>query len=247
MRHTMNTMRNQSSDVDRIVNPEKLKRVQAPSDRRHGRWLIERAQQVQGTYRKSYAKGSALFYEGDEAVSVFSITSGAVRLSTLCRDGKRQVIGFLMSGEFIGFLDRETYPWTCEALSGVTVCCFSRETLSEMICKFPKVEHRLLEVAWANVASGLEQIRILGKRTALEKVCCFLLMLAERKPSFSNDEQLLALPMPRADIADFLGLAHETISRCFTRLEAEGLIVIEHPNLVRINDPIALASCCDYL
>jgi CRP/FNR family transcriptional regulator len=116
-----------------------------------------------------------------------------------------------------------------------------------MVYESPKVENRLLEVAWANVTAALEHVKILGKKSALEKVCSFLLLMAGQTVDITTDEIQIHLPMPRADIADFLGLSSETISRCFSRLQCDGLIVIDSHYLVRINNPKALAACYDYI
>lgn len=191
---------------------------------------------------ESFSGGEALFREGDPANTVYNITDGAVRLSTLLKNGRRQVIGFLFAGDFIGFSDREAFPWTGEAVRGAKVCRFTRAEIERAKREFPQIEHRLLEMASADLASAQEHITMLGQGSAAEKVSAFLLMLSRKAAQRGGSENPVHLPMTREDIADYLGLAFETVSRCFTRLENEGLIAIESTRVIRIKDFDALAD-----
>ena len=194
---------------------------------------------------ESFGNGEALFHEGDPAKTVYNITDGAIRLSTSLKNGRRQVVGVLFTGDFIGFSDRESFPWTGEAVRGAKVCRFSRADLARITTEFPKVEHRLLEMATADIASAQDHIVMLGQGSAAEKVSAFLLALSRKSAKRGGIENPVHLPMTREDIADYLGLAFETVSRCFTRLENEGLIAIESTRVVRIKDFEALADFSD--
>jgi CRP/FNR family transcriptional regulator, anaerobic regulatory protein len=194
---------------------------------------------------ESFGSGEALFHEGDPSATVYNITDGAIRLSTALKNGRRQVVGFLFTGDFIGFADRNTYPWTGEAVRGAKVCRFSRADLARVTHDFPKIEHRLLEMATADIASAQEHIVMLGQGSAAEKVSSFLITLSQKSAKRGGIENPVHLPMTREDIADYLGLAFETVSRCFTRLENEGLISIESTRVVRIKDFEALADYSD--
>lgn len=191
---------------------------------------------------ESFGSGEALFHQGDTANTVYNITDGAVRLSSTLKDGRRQVIGFLFSGDFIGFSDRLNYPWTAEAVRGAKVCRFGRNDIAKLGRELPKVEHRLLEMATSDIASAQEHITMLGQGSATEKLSAFLLMLSRKSAQRGGVANPIHLPMTREDIADYLGLAFETVSRCFTRLEDEGLIAMESTRVVRIKDAEALAD-----
>jgi len=194
---------------------------------------------------ESFNSGEALFYEGDAAKTVYNITDGAVRLSTLLKNGRRQVIGFLFAGDFIGFSDREDYPWTAEAVRGAKVCRFNRTDLAKATQELPKIEHRLLEMATADISSAQEHITMLGQGSAVEKVASFLLMLSRKAAERGGTRNPVHLPMTREDIADYLGLAFETVSRCFARLESEGLIAVESVRVIRIKSAEGLADFSD--
>lgn len=191
---------------------------------------------------ESFSSGEALFHEGDPASTVYNVTDGAIRLSSMLKNGKRQVVGFLFTGDFIGFSDRDTYPWTGEAVRGAKVCRFTRSELGRVTSTFPKIEHRLLEMANADISSAQDHIVMLGQGSAAEKVSSFLLMLSRKAESRGGIANPVHLPMTREDIADYLGLAFETVSRCFTRLENEGLITLESTRVIRIKDFDALAD-----
>lgn len=194
---------------------------------------------------ESFRNGEALFHEGDPATNVYNVTDGAIRLSSTLKNGRRQVVGFMFAGDFIGFSDRDTFPFTGEAVRGAKVCKFTRGDLTRAVSEFPKIEHRLLEMAGTDLASAQEHIIMLGQGSAAEKVSSFLLMLSKKTAQRGGAENPVHLPMTREDIADYLGLAFETVSRCFTRLENEGLIEIESTRVVRIKDFEALADYSD--
>ncbi|MBL8644882.1 MAG: Crp/Fnr family transcriptional regulator [Rhodospirillaceae bacterium] len=194
---------------------------------------------------ETFGSGDVLFHEGDKATSVYNITDGAVRLSTTLKSGRRQVIGFLFSGDFIGFSDRNEYPWTGEAVRGAKVCRFSRGDLTRATQELPKIEHRLLEMASADISAAQDHITMLGQSSAAEKLSAFLVMLSRKAATRGGSGNPVHLPMTREDIADYLGMAFETISRCFARLESEGLITVESIRVIRINDMDALADFSD--
>jgi CRP/FNR family transcriptional regulator len=194
---------------------------------------------------ETFGGSEALFHEGDKAGTVYNVTDGAIRLSTMLKNGRRQVVGFMFTGDFIGFPDGDAYPWTGEAVRGAKVCRFSRADLARVVADFPQVEHRLLEMATADLSSAQEHILMLGQSSAAEKVSAFLLMVSRKSARRGGIANPVHLPMTREDIADYLGLAFETVSRCFTRLESSGLITVESTRVIRINDFDALADFSD--
>ncbi len=195
---------------------------------------------------ESFGSGDVLFHEGDTANTVYNITDGAVRLSTMLKNGRRQVIGFLFSGDFIGFSDRAEYPWTAEAVRGAKVCRFSKTDLTKATQELPKIEHRLFEMASADLTAAQDHITMLGQGSAAEKLTAFLLMLSRKAADRGGTTNPVHLPMTREDIADYLGLAFETVSRCFARLETEGLITVESLRVIRINDFDAMTDFSDF-
>lgn len=165
-----------------------------------------------------------VFQEGDAAKSVFNVTSGTIKLYKLLLDGRRQVTGFLLPGDFLGLASKDVYSYSAEAISEVELCRFPRGRLDALFERFPKLERRLFEIANDELVAAQDQMLLLGRQTAKERIASFLLRLSEREQVRGASASLVKLPMTRADIADYLGLTIETVSRTMSQLKREGLI-----------------------
>lgn len=168
--------------------------------------------------------GAPLFDEGEAAGNVYNVTSGTIKVYKLLPDGRRQVTGFLFAGDFLGLAKQETYAFSAEAVTPCLLCRFPRNRLEDLMQRLPKIEQRLLSIASNELASAQEQMLLLGRKTAREKIASFLLMLAKRAKQRGQTENPVAVPMSRTDIGDYLGLTTETVSRTFTQLKQEGII-----------------------
>jgi CRP/FNR family transcriptional regulator, anaerobic regulatory protein len=179
---------------------------------------------------------------GDPAAFLFNITEGLVKVYRLLSDGRQQITGFLFGGDFLGLGADDTYAFSAEAVTRVRYCRFERSALIRLLVEFPRMEQRLLGIASSELAAAQEQMVLLGRKTAREKVATFLAMMSRRMPSLENPWDRLELPMSRADIADYLGLTTETVSRTFTQLRGEGLIELPKGGGVRLRSETALAE-----
>jgi len=157
--------------------------------------------------------------ESEPAEFLFNVTGGTVRLYKLLPDGRRQITGFLSGGDFLGIALNETYAYSAEAVDAVSVCRFPRRKLEDLLAAFPHLEKQLLGVASNELAQAQDQMVLLGRKTAKEKVVSFLLSLSRRQEATGGAPSPVAVPMSRADIADYLGLTTETVSRTFTTLK----------------------------
>jgi CRP/FNR family transcriptional regulator len=176
----------------------------------------------------------ALFSEGDTAQHVFNITSGTVCLSKTLADGRRQITGFLSEGDFIGLAHGDTCAYTAESLTSVEACRFPRERFERYMAEHPQVERRLLQIASTELAAAQDQMLLLGRKTAIERVASFLLRLSEKAVAHGRPGNPIALPMSRGEIGDYLGLTLETVSRTMTQLRRSGAIDLDNVNLVRV-------------
>ena len=170
--------------------------------------------------------GRTFIEEGEPAESFFNITSGTAKLYKLLPDGRRQITGFAGPGHFLGLAVSATYAFSAEAIDSVRFCRFSRPKLRKLLTDFPKLEQRLLEVAATELVAAQEQMLLLGRKTARERLASFLLMQMEQTPACAGRQDRLTLPMTRGDIADYLGLTIETVSRTLSRLRVERMIEI---------------------
>lgn len=178
--------------------------------------------------------------EGDAAEALFNITSGAVKLYKLLPDGRRQITGFLFEGDFLGIALNEEYAYSAEAVGDVTLCRFPKPQFEALLDEFPKLEKQLLEVASNELVQAQDQMLLLGRKTAQEKVVSFLLSLSRRASRRGAAESPVNLPMSRSDIADYLGLTTETVSRTFTNLKGSDAIQLLPGNKVALGDKAIL-------
>ncbi len=171
----------------------------------------------------SYRKRQQLFREGDKATHVFILTSGAAKTSLSLPDGRRQITGFYYRSDFLGLVSNETYAFSAEALTDMTLCRFKRKEYEVLLGSHPHLEQRLLKTESDEIKASQRQMLLLGRGTALERVASFLLEQMARSRHFGNACQVW-LPMTREDVGDYLGLTTETVSRLFTRLSREGIV-----------------------
>jgi CRP/FNR family transcriptional regulator len=151
-----------------------------------------------------------------------------VKLYKLLGDGRRQITGFLFAGDFLGLALNSTYSYTAEAIEPVTACRFPRQKLERLFDEYPRLEKRMLGMAVDELAAAQDQMLLLGRKTAKEKVASFLLMLARRQEHRGMDAAgSIEVPMSRSDIADYLGLTIETVSRTLTQLRKESTISLK--------------------
>lgn len=173
--------------------------------------------------------------EGAPAVSLFNIVSGVVKLYRSLSDGRTQVIGFRFPGEFFAASNTEKYTATAEALTFVEVCKFSSARLKCLLQQFPQVQTKLLDMSYRQLATAEDQIFLLGRKTAKERVASFLLRYGGDFDARKRDRNWqISLPITRAEIADFLGLTTETVSRVLTGLAREKLVVVGPSHTIRL-------------
>jgi len=181
------------------------------------------------------ARGETVFSEGDEADCVYEVVRGMVRLCKLLPDGRRQITGFLSAGQFLGLAPEGTYVYTAEAITEVTLCRYKRAAFDRLIDQVPGFARRILAVASHELSAAQNQMLLLGRKAAVEKVASFLLLMADLA---GEDEETAAigLPMTRSDIADYLGLTIETVSRTLTKMKQDRVIALPAPDRIEILD-----------
>lgn len=193
----------------------------------------------------SVSPGDVIFYEGDPARYVFNVAAGTIRLSRLLPDGRRQITGFLFPGDFLGLAYDETYTYSAEAIETAQLCRFSRAQFETLLDGHPRMERRLLGMASNELATAQDQMVLLGRKTAREKLASFLLMLSRRAERRGQRADPVRVPMTRTDIGDYLGLTIETVSRTFTAMRKSGLIELQPEHAVRLLDFEELTAIAD--
>ena len=188
------------------------------------------------------ARMQTIIHEGDPAANYFKVISGAVRVYKLLADGRRQIVGFPLTGDFFGWSAGDSYPHTAEAISDVTVLRVPRKRLEALVEAHPKLGIRLLGMAHGEICAAQEQMLLLGRKTAEERIASFLVAMSERAASHGEASNVIVLSMTRGEIADYLGLSAEAVSRGLSALKREGLIAIREPQRIALVHPEALAD-----
>ncbi|WP_293678637.1 Crp/Fnr family transcriptional regulator [uncultured Phenylobacterium sp.] len=201
---------------------------------------------------RAYATGETLQRDGDDAMHVMNIRTGSVKVYKQLADGRRAVVGFLFAGDFFGLAALEVYSSGVEALEPVQAWRFPRAAFRQLVAERPRLEAALLRRVARDLESAQEQMLLLSRKTAMERLTTFILQLALREPEDAAGHAQVHFQMTRADMADYLGLTTETVSRCFTRLRGSGLIRLEQPTSVvvlhprRLRDVAAGAALISY-
>ncbi len=180
--------------------------------------------------------GTPVFREGDPAEWVYSVSTGALKLYKLLSDGRRQIVCFLFPGDLFGLGSDDGYAYTAETLVPTQICRFSQRKLETFRGATPRLERRIFAMTLHDLLAAQEQMLLLGRKTAREKVASFVLDLSRRATLRGLPENPVTLPMSRADIADYLGLTIETVSRIFSHLKRAKLIELPDSSRVILLD-----------
>ena len=142
--------------------------------------------------------GQCFIDEGEPANCFFIVTAGTAKLFKLLPDGRRQIIGFVGPGQFLGLAVSDTYAFSAEAIEPVRYCRFQRAALRALLDDFPLMEKRLLEVASDELVAAQEQMLLLGRKTARERLASFLLTQSRQGLPCGHSRQRFKLPMTRS-------------------------------------------------
>lgn len=193
--------------------------------------------------RKSVDAGTELIGESQESKTYSNIISGVVKLTKMMSDGRQQIVGLQFAPDFLGRPFRIDSGISADAATDVNVCSFPKTVIERMIKESPELEHRLLEQTLKELDEARDWMLTLGRKTASEKVASFLYLIATHvNPDAGSDSVSFQLPLTRSDIADFLGLTIETVSRQLTKLRKDRVILIVNNRHVEVPDLDALAE-----
>jgi CRP/FNR family nitrogen fixation transcriptional regulator len=209
----------------------------APQGEEFGAGLSTDPLGVAGT-RIALTRNEEIFGEGEPAACAYRVLKGVVRTCRILTDGRRQIVEFFLPGEVFGLLACDAYPVSAEAVTYCEVLAMRRGRLSERATHDSLTAQKLLAMTLHHLRRTEEHMLILGRKTACERLAWFLMDMAERIPAPDRVE----LPMSRQDIADFLGLTIETVSRTMTQLQSEGLIELPSFRAVVLHDREALSE-----
>jgi CRP/FNR family nitrogen fixation transcriptional regulator len=190
-----------------------------------------------------FHRGETIYDQGDPAEYWYCVASGLARKCALMPEGRRRIVDFLLPGEFFGFSAGDEHAFAVEAVvEGTTVARYPRGRIERLADGDPQLRRLIRELVFQAISRVQARILILGRTTAREKVGYFLVEI-ERRLSEETAETVV-LPMSRYDIADYLALSVETVSRSLTDLKHRGAIALLGKRRVRIVDRSTLANGC---
>ena len=183
-----------------------------------------------------FARDEEIFGEGESADYVYQVVSGAVRTHRLLRDGRRQIDEFHFAGDYFGLELGEVHRVSAEAMCDASIRLIRRGALNDLAARRGDAARAILRLTAEGLQRSQDHVLMLGRRSAIERVAGLLLDIAER----TNARAELDVPMSRQDMADYLGLTIETVSRTLTSLQDEGLIALPSVRHVVLKDRRAL-------
>lgn len=188
-----------------------------------------------------FAQDREIYGEGDKADTYFSVRSGVVRTCKFLADGRRQIDAFYVAGDVFGLEAEPRHRLSAEAVSDCILTVHRRRGLDELAAVDGALSRRLVSYAMQGMARAQDHARLLGRRGAVERVAAFLMEWARHSPGDGvPDDGTITLAVTRQDMADYLGLTIETVSRTLSLLERDAVIDRPTNRQIRLRDPAAL-------
>ena len=191
-------------------------------------------------YYRSFQAGQTVIWSGDRMDFVASVVTGIATLTQTLEDGRRQMVGLLLPSDFVGRPGRATAAYDVTATTDLVMCCFRKKSFEDMMLTTPRVAQRLLEMTLDELDAAREWMLLLGRKTAREKIASLLGIIARRDATLKlkapKGAVTFDLPLTREEMADYLGLTLETVSRQMSALKREGVILLEGKRHVTIPD-----------
>ncbi|MBX4927904.1 CRP/FNR family transcriptional regulator [Rhizobium binae] len=188
------------------------------------------------------AAGQSLFFEGDPAKGVFEVVEGSLRIFKIISDGRRVITGFLHAGDIIGVSLKDRYLYSAEAITDIRIRRISRKSFDAEVANSPELRPEVFARLCDEMAAAQDQVVLLSRKNAEERVCTFLLKELLRVLCDGRGDLVIELPMTRLDIADYLGLTIETVSRTMTKLNKKAIVVPAGRHSIRILKRSGLAQ-----
>ena len=178
-------------------------------------------------------RGGTLFRQGGSFGALYVVRAGSLKTFVEGSEGDVQILGFHLPGDIMGIggLTSEHYPCSAEALERSSICELRYSQLQEVSASVPALYHQLIRVISGALVAEQRHLVMMGKQQAQRRLAYFIRRLADRYERLSRDPLALTLPMSRSDIANYLGLALETISRLFTKMEADGILAVNRKSV----------------
>jgi CRP/FNR family transcriptional regulator len=203
------------------------------------------------SHTRTLAPGQTVLSENESAQVYANVIAGVLKLTKTLADGRQQIVGLQFPSDFLGRPWRQSCPYDAVAVTDVTLCTFERGRFEALVREHPTLEHRMFEYALDDLDAAQEWLLLLGRKTAGEKVASLIRLFSLRMAVAGGAQRGAAgldrfeLPLTRAEMADFLGLTIETVSRQLTRLKVAGVIRLDGGRRIEISDLGRLDAACE--
>ncbi|NJS40556.1 MAG: Crp/Fnr family transcriptional regulator [Rhodobacteraceae bacterium] len=191
-------------------------------------------------YYRSFQAGQTVIWSGDRMEFVGSVVTGIATLTHTLEDGRRQMVGLLLPSDFVGRPGRATAAYDVTATTDMVMCCFRKKPFEDLMATTPHIAQRLLEMTLDELDAAREWMLLLGRKTAREKIASMITIIARREASLRSRKPkgmlTVDLPLTREEMADYLGLTLETVSRQISALKKDGVISLEGNRHISIPD-----------
>jgi CRP/FNR family transcriptional regulator, anaerobic regulatory protein len=203
-----------------------------------------RAQLLQISRRKTVSAHNVIFRDGDDADQYFTVTSGIVKLVKTLADGQQHIIGLIYPPDFMGQTLNHRHTYSAEAATNVELCSYPRPAFNAFLKVHPELERQMFEMTIRELDVCRDWTLLLGRKCSYKRVAGFLLMMARRVPQAETGQDTvhIELPFTRAEMADYLGLTLETVSRQFSRLKEKRIIAMPSSRDIVIPDMELLST-----
>ncbi len=193
---------------------------------------------------RTHTNRENIFLQQEISTNLYNITEGNVKIYHLLSDGRIQIIGFLYPGDFFGAYKKGKYNYSAEAIGDVRLCVFKQEVLDKYLGKNMNLAKELLHMTSHELTLAQDRIGVLGKMNANERMAKFILNISNQRARIGWQDNPISLPMTRQDIADYLGLTLETVSREITKLKTSNIIKVMNSKQFFISDKNGLMLIC---
>jgi CRP/FNR family transcriptional regulator len=214
-----------------------------------------RAELLKLSRRKTVTAHQAIFRDGDLADQYYNITSGIVKLVKTLADGHQHIVGLLYPTDFMGQSLNKHHTYAAESATDVEFCAYPRAAFETFLTSHPELERQIFHATIRELDLCRDWTLLLGRKCSYERVAGFLLMMARRIPTKSGSQLKnyvhFELPFTRAEMADYLGLTLETVSRQFSLLKKKQVIALPSsrdiiiPDIALLSLVAQIESCCE--
>ena len=188
------------------------------------------------SFEKKFTDKENIFLQNDPSTHLYNITEGNVKIYQLLDDGRIQIIGFLYPGDFFGTYKNNKYNYSAEAIGNLRVCVFDQRVLDKYMDQNPILAKELLNETSYELTLAQDRMTVMGRLNAIEKIAIFLINISNQRKRIGWQSNPISLSMARQDIADYLGLTIETVSREISKLKTSNIIKIISSKQLFIND-----------